>query len=60
MTITGTGFGIDRPDVNLEVDIDGTACEIFKHTSTEILCWTKSLVTDDELEDDDYRYEGNT
>ena len=38
ITVTGTGFGLDPADV--EVDIDGTQCTVTSSSPTEIQCVT--------------------
>ena len=59
LRITGTGFGIDRPDMKLTVDIDGTSCEVVEHTPKEILCWTtKPSSTSNNDAEQGYRYLG--
>ncbi len=59
LRITGTGFGIDREDMEVTVDVDGSSCEVIEHNPTEILCWTTqpSSSNDDDVEQG-HRYLG--
>ena len=38
LTVTGSGFGINQEDI--EVDVDGTPCQILSQNMTHIHCWT--------------------
>ncbi len=59
LTIVGTGFGIDRSDMKLVVDIDGRPCEVVKHSQTEIQCWTREPSNKDEYNTaQGFRYQG--
>lgn len=60
ITITGAGFGIMRPDIKVEVDIDGVPCEVTEHTQTEIKCWTRKLLSKNDSVEEGYRYMGKT
>ena len=59
LTLVGTGFGIDRSDMKLVVDIDGTPCEVIKRSQTEIQCWTREPSDKDEYNTaQGFRYQG--
>lgn len=57
LTITGTGFGIERSDMKIQVDVNGVPCEVIEHDQREIKCWTDKHDSGSETVEG-YRYLG--